>query len=808
MRKNLTLAVALLLSTITTFAQVATLTLRGTLHDSENRPVAYATVILTPDGSDYDPNNKEHKMAVANKEGTFELEATEGNYTLTISCVGFEQYSTELTLTKNTSLGTITLKESATAIDELTITGQLVTREADRYVMNNISESKLALGRDSYEMLKLAPGVWADESGSISINGKSGVKVLINEREMRMTGDQLMAYLKALPAGNLQKIEIIPQSGADYDADSASGIIKITLRKLRDSGTNGSVSIALHQATRTPSYSFGPYANINHKNGKWNVYGNLSLSQSAQNSGDLLMEEKTHYDNGASLRSTTSMDVIGNNGGGMAGVIYDIDEKSNIGVEYNIWHNPARPSYTASTLSYTLGDLTESHSGLYEKLSQTTSQSITANYIRHLDEKGSTLKIIADWAGNNTFGTNNNTNQVVHTIGGVAGTPIDSLYRNTSSAYYSYYTLTAAVEHKLSDLTTLSYGTKYSLTDTYSRTDYSYLKGDQWQQLDSYNTLTDYNEHIGALYGIFSTRFASGSSLSVGLRGELTYIPQLNQKYASLFPNISYSQPLNPMQTVIMAASYKRGIRRPSFWNMNPVRTQLSEYSYQVGNPDLRPVYSNEFSLSAILFYRYTITLGGYLQDDNITQISMVDEADPTGRTLKYLHTNINNLYQYYIQLSAPAQLTKWWTMNANLLGVMLDQRIVANDQNDRTFTAQGYMTNTFTLPQKWFIDLTGQFITDAKVGNLTQKGAGNISLAVKKQLLDGNLTIALGLNNILSTSDQRVSSSGAGFTRSYFQPNLWRRSVNLVVRYNFQSGKMFRAKSVESGAADEKSRM
>ena len=808
MKQLLTLAAALLLSTLASFAQESTLTIRATLHDSESHPVAYATAILTPDGSDYNPANNEHKMAVASKDGEVELKATKGTYTLSISCIGYEEYRSELTINQNLSLGVITLKESATAIDELTITGQLVTREADRYVMNNISESKLALGRDSYEMLKLAPGVWADENGSISINGKSGVKVLINEREVRMTGEQLISSLKALPADNLQKIEIIPQSGADYDADSASGIIKITLRKLRESGTNGSASIALHQATRTPSYSFGPYANINHKNGRWNIYGNLSLQRSAQNSGSLLMEENTLYDNGALLRSTTSMDVISSNSGGMVGAIYDIDDKSNVGVEYNIWHNPAHPNYTASSLNYTLGNLSESHSGLYEKLSATTSQSVAANYIRRLDDKGSTLKIIADWASNNTFGTNNNTNQVVHTIGGVAGSPIDSLYRNTSSAYYSYYTLTAAVEHKLSDVATLSYGTKYSLTDTYSHTDYSYLKGDQWEELSSYNTLTDYNEHIGALYGIFSTRFEGGSSLSAGLRGEVTYIPQLNQKYASLFPNISYSHPLNPMQTIILAATYKRGIRRPSFWNINPVRTQLSEYSYQVGNPDLKPVYSNEISLSAILFYRYTITLGGYLQDDNITQISMVDEADPTGRTLKYLHTNINNLYQYYIQLSAPAQITKWWTMNANLLGVMIDQRIVANDHNDRTFTAQGYMTNTFTLPRKWYIDLTGNFMTDAKIGNLTQKGAGNISVAVKKQLLDGNLTIALGLNNILNTSDQTVSSSGAGFSRSYFQPNLWRRSINLVLRYNFQSGKMFRAKSVESGAADEKSRM
>ena len=97
--------------------------------------------------------------------------------------------------------------------------------------------------------------------------------------------------------------------------------------------------------------------------------------------------------------------------------------------------------------------------------------------------------------------------------------------------------------------------------------------------------------------------------------------------------------------------------------------------------------------------------------------------------------------------------------------------------------------------------------MTDAKIGNLTQQGSGNISLAVKKQVSD-KLSFGVGFNNILDTSHQMVSSSGEGFNRTLYSPNLWTRSVNLYVRYNFQAGKMFRAKSVESGAAEEKGRM
>lgn len=808
MKKFYTLLAALL-AILTVAAQTTTYTLKGRTIDPKSEAVGYATIFLTPQGEMYDPAKENHQGTTASEEGLFSFTAPKGTYTLTITFIGFKMWMQDIELTAPTDLGAITLEEDAQLIESVAVTGGLIRREADRYVMNNLSESVLSKGRDSYELLKLAPGVWADDNGSISINGKSGVKVLLNEREVRMTGEQLMAYLKALPAENLQKIEIIPESGADYDADSSAGIIKITLRRMRDNGTNGSVSLGGNFSTLSESYTIGPNGNINHKSGPWNLYGSFSLSSFSVTAGSkgLQLEERTHYSNGAELLSHTTNSSKNNQGGGIVGAIYDLSERSSIGLEYNIWHSPSAPSITSSDLRYTLGGDSEYHTSLYEQRRSTTNQSVAANYIRSLDDLGSTLKIIADWSGNATLGTNINSDQMIRTIGGIESGPIDSLYRNNSVANYSYYTLTAAVEQRLSEITTLSYGAKYTLTDSYSTTDYAYLKGEEWSPLESYNSLTDYNEHIGALYGIYSTRFDNGASLSAGLRAEYTNIPKLKQQYVSLFPHLNISYPLNPTQTVILSGSYKRAITRPPFWTMNPVRQQLSEFSYQVGNPDLRPVYSNNFTLSATLFYRYTVTLGGYLQDGVISQLSMVDDADPTGRTLKYIHTNINNLYQYYIQLSVPAQITPWWTMNANLLAVMLDQRIAATDINDRTYTAQGYVVNTFSLPKGWSIDLSGQFVTDAKIGNLTQQGSGNISLAVKKQVND-KLSFGVGFNNILNTSHQRVCSSGEGFNRTLYSPNLWTRSVNLYVRYNFQAGKMFRAKSVESGAAEEKGRM
>ena len=98
--------------------------------------------------------------------------------------------------------------------------------------------------------------------------------------------------------------------------------------------------------------------------------------------------------------------------------------------------------------------------------------------------------------------------------------------------------------------------------------------------------------------------------------------------------------------------------------------------------------------------------------------------------------------------------------------------------------------------------------MTDAKIGNLQQEGTSNINLSLNKRFLEDRLSLGLSFNNLLDTSDQTVNASGEGFHKRLYSPNLWKRSINFSIRYNFQSGKMFRAKSVESGAADEKSRM
>ena len=208
-------------------------------------------------------------------EGRFTLEVPAGDYTLSVLYLGYEPLTREVRVEQRNDLGDLTLKSAATRIDEVVVTGQLIRREADRFVMD-VANAPAAIGKDGVELLKLAPGIWIDGE-KISVNGKTGPKVYVNDRELHMEPQQLLSYLASLRADEIRKIEVVPQTGADYDADSSGGIIRITLKKRRERGTEGSVSLTGRTSEREKMLA--PRVNVNHHSGRFDLYasgwGNL-----------------------------------------------------------------------------------------------------------------------------------------------------------------------------------------------------------------------------------------------------------------------------------------------------------------------------------------------------------------------------------------------------------------------------------------------------------------------------------------------------------------------------------------------------
>ncbi len=792
MRRSVTTILIALMVLFTAYgASAQRLSISGRVVDSQKQPITYASVALTQ-------NDKLITGCTSDIEGKFSLEANAADYDLVISFIGYEYYKQPIALTQSINLADIVLTESSEQIEEVVVTSQLIRREADRFVVD-VANSPLAMGKDGEELLKNSPGVWIQDD-KISINGSSGSKIYLNDREVKMDDAQLIAYLRSLSANDIQRIEVIPQSGADYDAASAGGIIKITTKRRLDAGLMGSASFAVRGTKGM--YNVMPSVTLNYNRGKLNAYGRAWAGLSGNN---YISTEHTDYTSGTIIDAASDMDDDSQWGGGNVGIVYDINDRHSLGaeVQYNYYGGS---SINNTWTEHTLADITTRTDGHYRSRGDNHMTTATLNYIYKLDDKGSTLKFIGDYAYSNSPDRNNYFDQ---TFDPMTLQLRDSTYRDNSLSLNQLGTATIALEKVLSPKVTLKAGVKYTYNNNSNTAHYEYIMGEVWtpNTLKSYDI--GYTENIGAAYVTASAKLGR-VSLVGGLRGEYTNFRDkagaIQQNYFDLFPNANISYAITKDYAYSIIAQYSRTISRPSFWALSPDETKISEYMIQRGNPNLKPSYDNSVSVTAVLKYKYTITLGVKITENAIQQATIVDADNPELLILQTI--NYPTMNNYFASVNLPFQFTRWWQANLNLTGMYMGQRIYPDEPIRRNFMAFANGQMTFTLPKEFYIELSGQYMHGVVAGNTKLADRGNMNLSVKKRLLDNKLTLKLGVDNIIPQT-QDIIIEEPTFKRVMTVDQPWMRPmVNFSISYNFNTGKQFRAKSVESGSADDLGRL
>ncbi len=774
----------------------------GRVVDHEGNPVAFATVVL--EGSD----STKKTGTTTGEQGRFSLKAAAGTYKLQISYVGYVGHQAGFELKRDVDLGDIKLENQSTEIEAVAVTTQLITREADRFVVN-VAGSKSAIGKNALEMLALSPGVWVTKD-NISINGKQGTRVMVDERMLNMSGEDLAVYLRGINAEDILKIEVIPVSGADYEADSSGGIVKITLRRQRRDGIEG--TIGLWTAVWREGYEFGPSANLNYRRGKTSLYTYLASGCDRYYSK---ADERTDFmPSGNVATSVTELYNDSRPVNVKLGAIYDLSPKHNIGIEanYNRYSNPGETSSTA-ILTTPLSHVTDNVSR-YGVDHNTNMFNLTANYFLKLDTLGSQLKIIADYFTHHTTRYNRYFNQSRYD----GGSPLDTLYSSDADSPYRIYALTVNIEKRLSAKTMLKTGGKYSYNDMGDDLLYRGLDHNgEWITNNDLSSSNSYSEQVGALYAILNSRLGK-LSYSLGLRGEYTYArprfgsgganpdhySKANQSYFDLFPNVNLSMPLNKKQSVMLIGAYARKIQRPPFWALNPFRVTLSEYSYVEGNPDLNPAYSDDISLTTVLGYRYTLTAGVKLEQGHISQVSLTDPSNPN--ILIYRNVNIPHQHIVYINANAPVEVNKYLTINAN--ATLMNMGNDYGGENRRQNTLQANATATVSLPANFSFELQCYAMTKAVSGNMEVEPSFTLNAGIKKRFAKDRLTMSAWLFNITESAGYlRITMNDPSFSKRITMREKWLKG-GFALRYNFRSGVEFKARKVESGSQDDASRL
>lgn len=255
---------------------MAKVQITGQVVEKENntdKPIGFATAVLM------DSEGKTYAGTICDADGNFALEGElKGNLRLICSYMGYEKNEKPIQIDpkqKNINTGKLYLKAHATELKEVVVSANAITREADRFVVRLEGTNK-AIGRTALEVVSESPGVWVGND-QLSINGKSGTVVIVNNRVLNMTFEELKLYLSNLKAEDIQRIEIIPNGGAEYDANARGGIIKITLRKQRLDGIEGAVGTDFNYADHQ-EWDIRPNLNLNLKSGGIQLYGSGTVN--------------------------------------------------------------------------------------------------------------------------------------------------------------------------------------------------------------------------------------------------------------------------------------------------------------------------------------------------------------------------------------------------------------------------------------------------------------------------------------------------------------------------------------------------
>ena len=745
------------------------LKITGTVIDTVGTPLVYATVKLLA-------NNTAIQTTSSDSIGNFSFTGlANGEYRVEGSYIGAKEMSKVFRLNKDTSV-MIVIIQSKTVLKTVKVTANkpLLERKIDRLVFN-VENSIAAKGTDLSEAIALTPLVKVDDNG-ISIVGKSGVSVMINDRILNISGADLVNYLKSLRSDDVAKIEVITAPPSKYEAHGNSGLINIVLKKNPVLGWSGNVSSSYSQGIY-PSLSDN--LNLNYQSHK--LSSSLKLRQYNRKS---YITEATDDIGATSLLSSDPRINKPFGIGANVGVDYKISKRSSAGFIYDIGETNSRV-HSHNTNVYQTNDHTDSVlTTISNNTNPATTQTLNVYFDHKLDSNSKTLS-----AGFNFFSNTPETKIDFETESDQDTIP--EIVKSYNGIKYNIWSAQSdlVLPYHGSNIET---GIKFTNFDNNSDIDYYNFIQDKYTKDSSRSNLFDYNEKNLAGYISVQKDFDKKWSAKGGLRYEYSIIDAYSpttgarneSEYGKLFPTayITYK----PDDSHTLSINYSKRINRPFFRALNPARVYSNPYTYYTGNPILLPSYSHNIELSYLYKGILSLSLYGEKLENGYGFIVMIDNPYKVTDTKNYLT-------QYNAGLTATLNLKilPWWE-NSSYAGFGLsDSRSSIADvvtQNGYSFNYGIY--NTFSLNKiaSMFVRFSQSLPSthsNAYSANRYSLSSGfRVSLANKK--FQFNATV----NDLLKSDVDKGKIYFKDFTQ-YHSTYYDTRRLNLVVTYTFGKSKV-----------------
>jgi iron complex outermembrane receptor protein len=804
------LVLAILLSQLTglhaqTAKQNAKIT--GKLLNEQGKAVDYATVSLLKA-----KDSSIVKGALSNDNGIYTFERiAAGSYVVKATMVGYDKaVSGTFVLDEGATITVPVIKMQAgnhnlKAVNIVAVK-PLIERKIDRTVMN-VENSVLAAGNSAMEILEKAPGVTVDKDDNISLKGKQGVTVMLDGKLTYLSSAQLASMLRSTDGNTIQSIEIITNPSAKFDAAGNSGIINIKMKKNRASGTNGSVTLGAGYGDRHKANSS---LNLNHKQGKLNLFGNYSYYNNERprimDINRLVTENSinTFYD------QSTSMISKRQNHSYKIGADYETSKKNVLGVQVSGFNVASNDNNFTNTLIRPnpdqLNSRTTTIAGVNDHMNNITAN-LNDRYT--IDSLGKELSFDLDYSHFNNNKNSDYNSNYYRPNGNVLATP--SFSSNTLPANISIQSAKLDYTHPFSKTVKLETGLKASFvaTDNDLRSD-SVKNGNRVQDLSRTNRFR-YHEHINAAYVNLSKSWKK-TSLQIGFRAEQTNsetnsldstgVASIgNRHYLNLFPSVFANHDFSDKHS--LGFSYSRRIDRPDYEDLNSFAYFLDRYTFQQGNPFLKPQYTNSYELTYTYKKSVSATLGYSKTTDVITEVIITN-----GQLTYDTKENLSIQNSYNLNFNIPFTFAKWWNSNTNATGFYLGFKsaLAQSYLNDGQYAMQLNSTHTFTIAKTLRAEGTFNYQSGLTYGIFHIRSNYSFDAGVSKSFYNKKANLKLSVSDVFNTRKQYLNTLYSNTNLTIAQKNET-QVARLTFTYNFGSSK-FSARQRRTGAEEEKSRV
>jgi len=751
MRKLILLFVLIYTPIFAQSSATPTYTISGKIIDSNTKtPLDYATVIFKNiDSSDIIFGG------ITNHRGNFSIDVQKGMYNATVEFISYKTKSLSLSaINKNVHIGAIEMEFTAESLQEIEISGKvnMLNIKQNKQVYN-VTKDLSSNGASATQILSNIPSVSVGSNGNLTIRGQGNVRVLIDGKISSLSKSDA---LRSLPAGSIDKIEVIANPGASYRA-SASGIINIILKKGKNEGLNSSI-------TASGGYKelYGGLLTFNHKSEKVNFFTTTSYAHSVKNT--LIGIENEYFTNGITtgfLEENTKINSPSNDFMAIVGAEFYLSENSTLtatGKYDNIKRDPF--SNSNSTFFDASKSITTSNFGQNNAIFKDEIFEFSLDLKHNFKNEGQQLSSYILYSNDSEYYVNDFTNS----------NPIfvDDFYIEENKLDNSEVSI--KYTHPLNETSSFELG----YLGTFGNTHYKLTE-------EAIQEKIIYTDNI---HGVFLEYEKSWDSfyLGVGLRAEFTELItefehlNTNQKnnFNDFFPAIYLEYTISDVNS--LSLSYSRTIKRPGYYELRPYEQKISETTSYIGNINLTPTYFNSTNFS-YNYYGDKLTFVSSLYWNNNENLIQPISYEITENDIPKIVTtleNIGELDMYGISLIADMQASKWLDFIGSANLYQMDQTgifeytdanniVLIKDFEDSSFSGDFSLLTKFTIPNvfDFQFNIINQLASD---GAYSKREANTyVNAAIKKEILNNNVSLSLSIDDVFNSRKT---------DRTWFEPN------------------------------------